>query len=364
MKISFNKISPIQFKASDKKLVNVPVLIDWDGTYEDPKDLSAKKILDEGLKEQKSIYKDKGINLICSIITARPEKRIMSKNPSKVIDYTTVQNGGSIYKGLPTRGNKPLEKWEQLNKEQGFGAVDATAIAFVTSKEKEFDNLDLYEMGEVVNNKQASENSNMRPFVIDAKSVILEHGETPEIFNDATYKVPSQVKKYLDKVNTNLEKSGMNFEITGPYLYIGTNNLKGKFKDQTYLVFDIASPLANKGKATNFMLEMLDAKPENTIIACDGGNDVCMMTDDKHPNGDGRNIIIVGKNNTLRKKAKKLTNNNIIIKSPDKISSIGVLEGIKEHLVTISARINNANNKVISFTGKFFNNSSKFEKVV
>lgn len=302
---------------------DVIALIDYDGTYEDPQNPETKKILEKGLAKLREKYAKKNINFMPSIVTARPKVRLMQENPSSVIQWSITQNGGEIINGLPTPDKKNNPQWVMLNEGTGFKAKKIQDTVFKIAKKLEFSNFKILTMSEVVNNPAASECEYMQPFCIKLDEIKLEKNETKGILEDKNYRTPKQVKNLVNQVEKSLKKQGVLFEITGPYL----------FKGKPYLVFDVASPFANKAKATEFLIKRLEIEPQNIIVAADGGNDISMMVD------DGRNLIIVGKNKTLREKASMHLNNKTIIRPSSEPSSIGVLKGLKSHLHEIAKRI-------------------------
>lgn len=324
MKVNFGLVkTPAVYGTNFRGNRDVIALIDYDGTYEDPQHPKTKKKLEKGLAKLRKKYAKQNINFMPSIVTARPSVRLMQENPSSIIQWSITQNGGEITNGLPTHGKKNNPKWIALNESTGFKAKKVQDTVFETAKKPEFSNFKVLTMGEVVNNPAANECEYMQPFCIKIDEIKLEKDETKDILEDNNYKTPKQVKNLINQIKENLKKQDVQFEITGPYL----------FNSKPYLVFDVASPFANKAKATEFLIKELKIKPQNVIVAGDGGNDISMMID------DGRNLVIVGKNKNLREKASMHLNNRTIIRPSSEPSSIGVLRGLKFHLHEIAKKI-------------------------
>lgn len=304
--------------------------IDYDGTYEDPKHPESKSILEDGLAKLKAKYAKKGINFMPCIVTARPKARIMQKNPTPEIAWTITQNGGEIVKGLPTPDKTDLAHWKVLNEGTGFKAKQVQEAVFKIAEHADFANLKVVKIEDVVKNPAASECEFMQPFCIALDNITLDKSESPEILSESNYKTPKQISRFVETIKSTLKKQGVNFEINEPYL----------FKGMPYLMFDIATPFANKENAIKFLLKELDIAPENVIVAGDGGNDIVMMKPlEGNPAGDGRNLIIVGENKGLRQSASLLFNNSAVIRPSTEPSSLGVLEGLKIHLEAIAKRI-------------------------
>ena len=333
--------------------------IDWDGTFEDPKHPETRAVLEKGLADLRSEYAQKGINFMPCIITARPKARLMQKNPTPAVQWAITQNGGEITKGLPAPGSKEIQSWIKLNESTGFDKKGVNDVVFSTAKEDKFSDLEVVTIGDVVHNPAASECEFMQPFCIKLDSIKLENDENPEILTDKAYQTPKQIKGFIDKIEDKLKDQGIEFEINQPYL----------FKGEPYLMFDIASPYANKGKAVDFLMNELDVAPENVIVAGDGGNDIAMMkAAEGDKDGDGRNLIIVGGNKALRQNASLLFNNNVVVRPADEPSSLGVLAGLKMHLQQIAERVNSAPTftglfkSVVSNTNKANNSNDAFVK--
>lgn len=309
---------------------DVIAFMDFDGTYQDPKYPETKADLEKGLAELRIKYAKKGINFMPSIVTARPKVRLMKENPSPEIKWSITQNGGEIVNGLPTVDKSDFAQWKTLNESTGFKAKKIQEIVYNMAKQQSFSNLKILTMGEVVNNPAASECEFMQPFCVALDNIKLTEGETPEILTDKNYKAPKQISEFVAKISEELKNQGVQFELNEPYL----------FKGKPYLVFDIATPYANKGRAIEFLLKELDIDPRNVIVAGDGGNDIAMMKPLKgNELGDGRSLIVVGENKSLIQSAKALSKDKVVIRPPDEPSSLGVLEGLKIHLDRIAKRI-------------------------
>lgn len=309
---------------------DVLALMDFDGTYQDPNHLESRKVLDEGLAELRAKYAKKGINFMPGIITARPKVRLMKENPSPEIKWSITQNGGEIVNGLPTPDKIDFPHWKALNDATGFKAKRVQDVVFSVAKQQEFSSLNVVTIGDVVNNPAASECEYMQPFCIKTDDIKLAEMETAEILTDKNYKTPKQISRFVQKISEELKQQGVQFEINEPYL----------FKGKPYLMFDIASPYANKGQALEFLLKELDVNPKNLIVAADGGNDIAMMRPIKgNPAGDGRSLIVVGENKSLIESVLALSKSKSIIRPADEPSSIGVLKGLETHLKRIAKRI-------------------------
>lgn len=324
MRVNFGLVkAPVLRSVNFQGKRDVIALIDYDGTYEDPKHPEAKTTLEKGLAKLRKQYAKKDINFMPSIVTARPKVRLMQKNPTPEVQWSITQNGGEIVNGLPTPDKKDYPQWVALNESTGFKAKKVQDTVFEIARKPEFSSFKVLTMGEVVQNPAASECEYMQPFCIKLDEIKLDTDESKEILEDKSYKTPKQIKNLVNQVEESLKKQGVQFEITEPYL----------FKGKPFLIFDVASPFANKAKATEFLIKQLDIEPKNVIVAGDGGNDISMMVD------DGRNLVIVGENKSLRQNASMLLNDNVIIRPSGEPSSIGVLEGLKSHLDEIAKRI-------------------------
>lgn len=324
--VGFQGYRNLNFKGKN----DVIAFMDFDGTYQDSKHPETQQTLEKGLAELRAEYAKKGINFMPSIVTARPKVRLMKEHPSSEIQWSITQNGGEIINGLPTPEKADYESWKKLNESTGFNAKRVQDIVFDLAKNPEFLNLKILKVADVVNNPAASECEYMQPFCIALDDIKLGNKETKACLTDSEYKVPNQIKKFVSRLSQELNNQGIQFELNSPYL----------FKGKPYIMFDVATPYANKGRAIDFLLKELDILPENVIVAGDGGNDIAMMRPlDSKSKGDGRSLIILGENKELIKQVKKLSNDTVIIRPASEPSSIGVLEGLKMHLERIAKRI-------------------------
>jgi len=336
MNLSFKSIPANKFTAKpsfqgsiDRMQVcpktTVLVLSDMDGTWL-CKDQKAREDLDKGI--QVNIYDTKGLNVLFGYVTARPPVRLMKENPP-VPNFSLTYNGGYIHEGFPTEGKEPLSEWTALNETCNFDSKEVIDLTKEIGKEKEFSNFKIKTVGEVVKNLAADDCKYIASICIHKDSIVLDKDESSIILEDKTFKVPKQVNNYINRIKEELEQKNVNFEVNKPYL----------FKGEPYVMFDIATPYANKGKAVDFLVKDLKLNSENLIIAGDGGNDDVMMTSTDAPEGDGRKLIVVGPNSSLRTSAALKSGNLVTIRPNDEHSSTGVLKGIKSHLQEIYERL-------------------------
>ncbi len=167
----------------------------------------------------------------------------MKENPPKP-NFSLTYNGGYIHEGFPVEGKEPLPEWKALNETCNFDSKEVIDIAKETGKEKEFSNLQIKTVGEVVNNFAADDCKYIATICIHKDSIKLEKDESESILEEKSFAVPKQVNKYIDSIKNELQKRDMTFEFNKPYL----------FKGEPYVMFDIATPYADKGKAVAFLL--------------------------------------------------------------------------------------------------------------
>ena len=227
---------------------DIVAFMDYDGTYKDHKYPETRDILEDGLVDLRSQYAKSNINFIPVIISARPKERLKEEYPSDVIQWCISQNGGEITKGSPSTNTTNYEKWEDLNASTGFKAKKVQDSIHRVSKLPEFSSLKIVPVGDVVHNPIASACEYMQPFCIALGTIKLDKDEPKEILTEKSYKTPKQVKQFVHMVSKDLKQQGIQFEINQPYLY----------KNKPYIMFDIASPYANKGQAIKFLLKELD----------------------------------------------------------------------------------------------------------
>lgn len=329
-KTNYFNNKPQSFKGSIKNISKYPtalILSDLDGTWlsSNPQ---ARAALDKGIQELASVYDQKGLNVIWGYVTARPPARLMKEGlPESNLSLT--YNGGTIHKGLPLEGKKPLRAWVKLNDKFNFDSAEILSTAKSLGKSSKFSNLEIKSVGEVVNNKSADDCKYVATVCIPVESIKLAPKETAAIFDEKTFKVPSQVNKYVNALKKNLQKQGVVYDINKPYL----------FKGKPIIMFDISTPTANKGSAVDFVLNEFKINRQNVIVAGDGGNDIVMMANKEAPEGDGRKLVVIGPNSELRQEASKKYKSSVLMRPDTESSSLGVLQGIKNYLSEIFERV-------------------------
>jgi hydroxymethylpyrimidine pyrophosphatase-like HAD family hydrolase len=312
-------------------------LSDLDGTWLSPNKAN-RAALDEGVKALQDEYRPRGIDLEFGYVTARPPERVAKENlptPS----YTITFNGGRIDQGsgvLAAKGgwtkSQPLNSWEELNKATGFTATQALGECKELLATGNFGQLTVQTIGEVIQNPAADDCDYAAHLCFDLSKVELTEAEKkdangnqiPDIFEPETFEAPAQLKALTGAMHKGLDQDGYQHEISPLYLFHG----------KPYAMVDVATPLANKGVAVDFLRQQQGVDPENLIIAGDGGNDISMMRDPKGKD-DGRRAIVVGPETKLRQAAKGLS--HAILAPADKDCSLGVLDGLRTHLEQIAA---------------------------
>ncbi len=311
-------------------------LSDLDGTWLS-KDPANRAKLDQGVQDLRDEYRPKGVDLKFGYVTARPPERVAKENlPTP--DWTITFNGGRIDQGRGIKPDSvggwskssPLQEWEELNDQSGFSAQHALSECREILAEGEFGSLSVQTIGEVIGNPAADDCNNAAHLCFNLADIQLaEHEKTdanandiPDIFETATFEAPSQIAALAERLNEQLSEDGVELDISPVYLFHG----------KPYAMIDVATPVANKGEAVDFLRRREGVSPENLIIAGDGGNDISMMRD---PSGqdDGRRAIIVGADAKLREAGKGLSHG--IIQEAPQDSAVGVLNGLRDHLEAI-----------------------------
>ncbi|MCA9794177.1 MAG: HAD family phosphatase [Candidatus Eremiobacteraeota bacterium] len=312
-------------------------LSDLDGTWlsQNP---ANRRALDEGVQKLKDTYEKRGIDLEFGYVTARPPVRVEKEHLPRQ-DWTITFNGGFIHQGRPGQTgldgayhrNGQDDTWEDLNAQSGFRSDKVAAECRQLLTQPRFANLKFHTVGEVVHNAAADDCPFIASFCFDEGSVNLtpaeqrddNHNGVADIFEEDTFAVPSQVKEFQDALGERLRQDGIEFDLSPAYPFHG----------QPIVMFDAASPIANKGSAVDFLRAARGVERDHLIIAGDGGNDIAMM---RAPDGsdDGRRAIVVGANPQLHEAGSKLK--NAIVRPADEDSSLGVLRALEQHLEAIA----------------------------
>lgn len=318
------------FKGSIKNISKYPtalILSDLDGTWL-CKDAAARAKLDAGVQELMDTYDKKGLNVLLGYITARPPARLL-KEALPESHLSVTYNGGTIHEGLPIEGKKPFGAWLSLNDKFNFDSSKVLSLAKKLGQDSKFNNLEIKSVGEVVNNPSADDCKYVATICIPINSIKLAQKETAAMLDEKTFKVPSQVNKYVAALKSNLKKQGVVYDINKPYLFSG----------KPIVMFDISTPFANKGNAVDFLLDELKIERNNVIVAGDGGNDIVMMANKLSPEGDGRKLVVIGPNAQLRGEASGKYKSTVIMRPDTEPSSLGVLQGIKNYLSEIFEKV-------------------------
>ncbi len=294
-------------------------LSDLDGTWLCDKK-EARNRLDTGVIQLKKACKKEGIDFQFGYVTGRPPERIDKSLPKP--DWTITYNGASILKGV---WNKSYSNWEDKQANSGFNAkIVKDAIKELNGSDK-YKNLTIQPMSKILNSDCVNASKYTQPFCIKNDSIKLLDGESKDLFNEESYRTPEQVENFVNELKGSLNEKGIKYYITDPYL--------AKKLSEPSIVIDVSSPLANKGEAVEFLRKELDVKPENLILAADGGNDISMMKN------DGRRIIVVGPNSPLRRDASQLNRDKIFMMSIEDPSSLAVFKGLDLHLSQVREQI-------------------------
>jgi hydroxymethylpyrimidine pyrophosphatase-like HAD family hydrolase len=106
------------------------------------------------------------------------------------------------------------------------------------------------------------------------------------------------------------------------------------FAGKPIVMFDVSSPLADKGDAIEYLRDREHVRPDHVIVAGDGGNDITMMRT-KDGVDEGRRAIAVGGGSELYRSARELK--NAILQPAEMDCAEAVLDGLEKHLEAIAA---------------------------
>lgn len=321
--------------ATPKKVL---FMSDLDGTWLS-KNPENRARLDREIFEIQDEYERKGVELSFGYITARPPQRVEKENLPKP-DWTVTYNGAQINAGDPgdfdAQGqfvsNPPSQDWVEENSRSGFSAEKTLQVADQLLQEERFSNLTYETVGQVVENPAADANPFTTALCFSLDEIRLNPDEqadrdgsgTADILEKATFSPPQQLRELVDALGQKLHQDKVGHEISPIYLFHG----------KPVVMFDVASPVANKGEALEFLAETEEVDPSHTIVAGDGGNDIAMMTG-RNGADEGRRVIVVGGDAKLVEAASGLR--NAIIQPGDMDCSLGVLDGLRQHLDAIVA---------------------------
>ncbi len=313
--------TPINCKIEDNRVLFVS---DLDGTWLN-KDARIRELIDTEVPGLVKKYADKGIELIFGYVTGRPPERLISENLPQP-NWSITYNGASIHQGLPAPEKKPFAPWEFMQKMSRFNSGEVKEAIKELKKLDKYKNFDIKPMSEILNSPCVNASKYTQPFCIISESIKLSDKEKSDsVLEEKSYRTPDQVNEFIGELKESLSKKGVKYDITDPYL--------AKNLPSSSIVIDVSGRFAQKGAAVEFLRNILGIKPENTIIAIDGGNDVSMIKN------DGRCVTVVGPNSPLRTNAALQMKNRVELRSSEEASSIGVLQGLKNHLTEIYDRI-------------------------
>lgn len=313
-------------------------LSDLDGTWLS-KNKANRQALDDGVKELRDEFAQRGVDLKFGYVTARPPERVAQENlPTP--DFTITFNGGRIDTGTGLISGSAggylrtaaLSSWEAVNMASGFTADLALKECQALLSSGSFGDLSVQTIGQVVKNSAADDCQHAVHFCFDHSNIALTEAEKvdangnsiPDLFEQETFQAPAQIQSLTEALSQSLQAAGISHEVSPVYPYHG----------KPYLMFDVATPTANKGDAVDFLRDQEGVGKSHLIIAGDGGNDISMMRDGEGGD-DGRRAIVVGPNKGLRDAASGLS--HAIIEPADKDCSLGVLHGLRAHLEQIAA---------------------------
>lgn len=313
-------------------------LSDLDGTWlsKDPKNRQA---LDRGVLELKDEFRERGVELEFGYVTARPPVRVAAEKLPES-DWTLTYNGGFIHQGAPgafgpdgTYEVRPqLRQWQQLNEATGFEAAVAMASLKHVLADPRYAGLQVKTVGEVVGTPAADACPAVAHLCIDETSVALTSEERvdangngrPDVFEKESFRAPEQVQHLVDDLSASLKEQGVQFRVSPIYPFAG----------KPIVMFDVASPHADKGRAVEFLRDLEGVEADHVIIAGDGGNDIAMMR--RHDGSDdGRRAIVVGGEKALYDAALQLR--NVVARPAEEDCSLGVLQGLRQHLEAIAS---------------------------
>ena len=305
-------------------LTTVLFLSDLDGTWLSPIPAN-RKALDEGVVELKQEVRAQGVDLQFGYISARPLQRIMQEGlPAS--DWAVANNGGYVYQsgGSDRASAQQDSDWEARKGASGFSADKAFEAAQEVLAEPQFANLSVTSVGKVVGNPAADACPSIASLCIHNDSIDFAANESPAQLQSETFSAPHQVEEFAHEVSAKLEAEGAHFKLSPVYPFHG----------KPYVMFDLAS--VDKGDAIAYLRDKNHLPADHVIIAGDGGNDIAMMLDEAGKD-DGRRAIVVGGNSKLRLAAANL--NRAIVQNPDEDCSLGVLDGLRQHLGEIVAQV-------------------------
>lgn len=313
-------------------------LSDLDGTWlsKDPKNRQA---LDQGVQDLKDEFRERGVELEFGYVTARPPVRVAAEK-LPVPDWTLTYNGGFIHQGAPGvfgddgsyHVHPQLNQWQKLNEATGFEASLAMGSLKHLLGDPRYANLQVKTVGEVVGTPAADACPAVAHLCIDENSVALTAAERvdangngrADILEKESFRAPEQIQNLVDDLSRDLQEQGVQFRVSPIYPFSG----------KPYVMFDVASPHADKGRAVEFLRDLEGVDADHVIIAGDGGNDIAMMR--RHDGtDDGRRAIVVGGEKALYDAALKLR--NVVARPPEEDCSLGVLQGLRQHLETIAS---------------------------
>lgn len=322
--------------SADTRLKKVLFMSDLDGTWLS-KNPENRARLDREIFEIKDEYREKGVDLSLGYITARPPQRV-EKEALPTPDWTVTYNGAEIHAGDPGNfdangaftSHPSSQEWVKLNAETGFSAETALGSARALLSEERFSNLNAKTVGEVVDNAAADANQFTTALCFNVGEVRLSEAESADrngnsladIYERETFAVPAQLRELVGALDESLDAQGVGHEISPVYIFHG----------KPIIMFDVASPIANKGEALSFLQHNEQVSPSHTIVAGDGGNDISMMTG-RNGGDEGRRVIVVGGDSKLVDAASGLRNSIIQPASMD--CSLGVIGGLRQHLDAI-----------------------------
>lgn len=317
--------------------MKVLFLSDLDGTWLSRNPESRKK-LDEGVVALKDEFHERGIDLEFGYVTARPGKRVVDESlPAP--DWTITYNGGFIHEGQAGtlqpdgtyRDLAPLPAWEQRNQESGFSASRTVKLVKKLVQRPEYRNLMLQTVGQVVHTPASDACPWLAVLCFDEKSIRLTADEAadrngngrPDVFEKETFQTPAQIRSLVSELQHELDARGVHYQMSPVYPFLG----------KPITMFDVSSPVANKGKAIEFLMNQEGITADHVIIAGDGGNDIAMMrAQDGHD--DGRRAIVVGGEASLYEAASHLE--HAILQPAEMDCSEAVLDGLRKQLEAIA----------------------------
>jgi len=333
MPVSASSQNPLQ--SFRKKVL---FLSDLDGTWLSKSPKNRAK-LDREIVKIRDEYAEKGVDLKFGYITARPPQRV-EKEELPEPDWTVTYNGAQVNVGdagdfEPDGSYTEKERataWDDENRKTGFTTDKARSELMELLSTEQFSNLSLKTVGEVVENPAADANEFSLSVCFEQDNIALAPGEErdknnndiPDLFEPETFAAPEQITQLREQLDSKFEEAGIGHQVSPAYLFHG----------KPYVMFDIASPLANKGEAVRFLQSQEQVDAEHTIVAGDGGNDIAMMTG-RDGGDEGRRTIVVGKDAGLNQAASELK--NALIQPSEMDSALGVLTGLRHHLDAIVA---------------------------